>query len=147
MSVIRFPWKRFVTAPISDPDDAVFLNKVYLHLVKFDNESVKFFWKRSEEQEEKRSSVCSGPESWLKRASLFWKFENTALILVMATSSHNMNELEDVSVDDLGSQKIGCSSAVAATCDALSIISLVARKLPGASFSLVRKGAGKPLLH
>jgi len=65
----------------------------------------------------------------------------------MATSSHNMNELEDVSVDDLGSQKIGCSSAVAATCDALSIISLVARKLPGASFSLVRKGAGKPLLH
>jgi len=25
---------------------------------------------------------------------------------VMATSSHNMNELEDVSIDDWGSQKI-----------------------------------------
>ena len=40
-----------------------------------------------------------------------------------------------------------CSSVVAATCDALSITSLVARKLLGASFSLVRKCAGKPLLH
>jgi len=40
-----------------------------------------------------------------------------------------------------------CSSAVAATCDALSITSLVARKLLGVTFSLVRKGAGKPLLH
>jgi len=40
-----------------------------------------------------------------------------------------------------------CSSAVAATCDALSITSLVARKLLGASFTLVRKCAGKPLLH
>ena len=40
-----------------------------------------------------------------------------------------------------------CSSAVAATCDALSITSLVARKLQGASFSLVRKCAGKPLLQ
>jgi len=40
-----------------------------------------------------------------------------------------------------------CSSAVAATCDALSITSLVARKLLEASFRLVRKGAGKPLLH
>jgi len=39
-----------------------------------------------------------------------------------------------------------CSSAVAAICDALSITSLVARKLLGASFSLVRKCAGKPLL-
>ena len=36
---------------------------------------------------------------------------------------------------------------MAATCDALSITSLVARKLLGVSFSLVRKGAGKPLLH
>ena len=36
---------------------------------------------------------------------------------------------------------------MAATCDALSITSLVARKLLGASFSLVRKGAGKPLLQ
>jgi len=36
---------------------------------------------------------------------------------------------------------------VAATCDALSITSLVARKLQEASFSLVRKGAGKPLLQ
>jgi len=36
---------------------------------------------------------------------------------------------------------------VAATCDALSITSLVARKLLGASFSLVRKRAGKLLLH
>jgi len=33
---------------------------------------------------------------------------------------------------------------VAATCDALSITSLVARKLLGTSFSLVRKCAGKP---
>jgi len=40
-----------------------------------------------------------------------------------------------------------CSSAVAATCDALSITSLVARKLLGASFSLVRKCVGKPLLQ
>jgi len=40
-----------------------------------------------------------------------------------------------------------CSSAVAATCDALSITSLVARKLLGAPFSLVRKCAGKPLLQ
>jgi len=40
-----------------------------------------------------------------------------------------------------------CSSGVAATCDALSITSLVARKLLGAPFSLVRKCAGKPLLH
>ena len=40
-----------------------------------------------------------------------------------------------------------CSSAVAATCDALSITSLVARKLLGASFSLVRMCAGKPLLQ
>jgi len=40
-----------------------------------------------------------------------------------------------------------CSSAVAATCDALSTTSLVARKLLGASFSLVRKCAGKPLLQ
>ena len=40
-----------------------------------------------------------------------------------------------------------CSSAVAATCDALSITSLVARKLMGTSFSLVRKCAGTPLLH
>jgi len=36
---------------------------------------------------------------------------------------------------------------VAATCDALSITSLVARKLLGTSFSLVRKCAGKPLLQ
>jgi len=36
---------------------------------------------------------------------------------------------------------------VAATCDALSITSLVARKLLGASFSLVRKRAGNPLLQ
>jgi len=40
-----------------------------------------------------------------------------------------------------------CSSAVAATCDPLSITSLVARKLLGASFILVRMCAGKPLLH
>ena len=40
-----------------------------------------------------------------------------------------------------------CSSAVAATCDMLSTTSLVARKLLGASFSLVRKCAGKPLLQ
>jgi len=40
-----------------------------------------------------------------------------------------------------------CSSAVAATCDALSITPLVARKLQGTSFSLVRKCAGKPLLQ
>jgi len=40
-----------------------------------------------------------------------------------------------------------CSSAVAATCDALRVTTLVARKLRGASFSLVRKCAGKPLLH
>ena len=40
-----------------------------------------------------------------------------------------------------------CSSAVAATCDALSITSIVARKLLGASFSLVRKCAGKPFLQ
>jgi len=39
------------------------------------------------------------------------------------------------------------SCAVAATCDALSITSLVARKLLGASFSLVRNCAGKPLLQ
>ena len=38
-------------------------------------------------------------------------------------------------------------SATAATCDALSITPLVARKLLGASFSLVRKCAGKPLLQ
>jgi len=38
-------------------------------------------------------------------------------------------------------------AAMAATCDALSITSLVARKLLGASFSLVRKCAGKTLLH
>jgi len=38
-------------------------------------------------------------------------------------------------------------SALAATCDALSITSLVAQKLLGASFSLARKCAGKPLLH
>ena len=36
---------------------------------------------------------------------------------------------------------------MAATCDALSITSLVARKLLGASFSLVLKGAGKSLLQ
>ena len=36
---------------------------------------------------------------------------------------------------------------MAATCDALSITSLVARKLLGTSFSLVRKCAGKPLLQ
>ena len=40
-----------------------------------------------------------------------------------------------------------CSSAVAATCDALCITSLVARKVLAVSFSLVRKCAGKPLLH
>jgi len=36
---------------------------------------------------------------------------------------------------------------VAATCDVLSITSLVARKLLGAPFSLVRKYAGTPLLQ
>ena len=40
-----------------------------------------------------------------------------------------------------------CISAVAATCDALSITFLVAGKLMGAPFSLVRKCAGKPLLQ
>ena len=40
-----------------------------------------------------------------------------------------------------------CSSAVAAACNALSTTSLVARKLLGASFSLVRKCTGKPLLQ
>jgi len=40
-----------------------------------------------------------------------------------------------------------CSTAVAATCDTLSITSLVARKLLGTSFSLVRKCAGKQLLQ
>ena len=36
---------------------------------------------------------------------------------------------------------------MAATCDVLSITSLVARKLLGAPFSLVRKYAGTPLLQ
>jgi len=70
------------------------------------------------------------------------------------TNSLYLNSIESLSLMTKSWLKIldcttitKCSSTVAATFGELSITSAVARKLLGASFSLVRKCAGKPLLY